>query len=423
MAKLTNWTKLLLISPLIAKSLAQTNQLKAIPLGGTEQLNCEKPNSINSDPKLVAKSSNLAWTYASNQQDYDDQKTHYFVFGSNAMFGSSFVNKLEDSVKLNENQNNNSPSISLTANSRDIQGVYACVNTGTKEVYAVYDVRVYSEPTVSLSSTALVAGQTGKITCEVANAWPEASFRMTVNNQQVDNIIISDYENEKKLKGYTLEANYDFDVNARQAEVSCTVSQKDDSISFWKPISAEEVFDVYFAPETPVITNYDQIRVGGSDQDNQIECTAEASPSFDKIEWQLQNLDQSLYNIIENGRIVTFNNVTAETHNNVSVICTVSNQYGSNQIAQQLTVIEPLSDYSIGGMGSNTVLVIGVVIAVIVLGLIGLFVTVNRKRTASRYETNETDKEASPEGVDYEQNPEREALAPEERDTKKELLM
>ena len=74
-------------------------------------------------------------------------------------------------------------------------------------------------------------------------------------------------------------------------------------------------------------------------------------------------------------------------------------------------------------ISSNTILVIGIIIAIVILSLIGLTVILRRRRHGSTYITNEGNYDAGPEGVDYEQNPMREALTAEERETEKELLM
>lgn len=74
-------------------------------------------------------------------------------------------------------------------------------------------------------------------------------------------------------------------------------------------------------------------------------------------------------------------------------------------------------------MSSNTILMIGVIVAAVLLAVLGGIVTYRRCSQQADYQTREDGKTAGPDGISYEQNPEVEALAPGEDKVQKELLM
>jgi hypothetical protein len=65
-------------------------------------------------------------------------------------------------------------------------------------------------------------------------------------------------------------------------------------------------------------------------------------------------------------------------------------------------------------------------VCVIILSIVGFVVFVKRNKHGSEYKTKEGDKESGsgPQGVDYEQNPEREALTKDDqKNHNEEVLM
>lgn len=188
--------------------------------------------------------------------------------------------------------------------------------------------------------------------------------------------------------------------------------------------SITKTSNVNFKPTDPI---FSQTQLEQSQSPQEVRCSAESYPSH-TTEWQglEENFDASTYTFGENNQSIIFNNVTIDTHNNKTLTCLVSNDYGRAQNSMSITVVMPVAQSQSSSMGSTTILIIGIVIGVIVLSIIGFIVFAKRNKQGSEYQTNEGDKDggAGPEGVDYEQNPEREALTKEDEQAhSKELMM
>jgi len=386
-------------------------------------LKCNRPSEQTSPSVMEVNrqndNQNIVWDYAKDMAAYEAQDVNIIVLYNVVDVNKKDVSHLDGQVSVSQGNDD----IYLETKTISSGGVYVCrnPNRGQDEIYSVIEVSVINEPELYIGDSKFVAGETVAFTCEASGAYPKPEMTLflddieiTTNNNNNNPVQISTGQ-DAETSLYTVTAEYTFtvDESARELSFKCVADSED-----WPngPISKIENKRVEFSPIISSIKNT-EITVGTKIQS--IECEILSYPDS-QISWSWEGFSGA--RISKDNKLI-IDNAKIETHNNKTVTCTAVNSHGSDTKSATLSVITPEAAARSGGIGSNLILIIGIVIGIILLSIIGFTVVLKRKKNSSQYETNENNKEAGPEGVDYEQNPEREALAPEEQHTQKELMM
>jgi len=363
-------------------------------------------------------SNTIVWDWAKNMADFEANEKYIISVNGELDLKKRVLSQLDGQISA-DGEND----LQLDATSVSAAGVYSCRRIdGEDVVYSIYDVSIISEPTMSIGDSVMVAGKSMNFNCDAKDAYPEVELSLYVDDELIDasNLSQSTDQDQETLL-YTTLAEYTLQIPSdQQAPYKFRCEASNSALS--QPISLTETKDVEFQPVIESISGL-EIPVGASE--HVIDCVTNWKPEG-TVKWIYDEakLPEGTIKLSEDSSQIIITNASFELHHNQTLKCVASNNHGSTYSEAQVTVVEASADPQSAGMDSNTVLIIGIVVGIIILSVIGAVVFISRRKKAQNYETNEADKEAGPEGVDYEQNPEREALAPGEENTQqKELLM
>lgn len=367
-------------------------------------------------------STSKIWEYSKTPEH--DAKSWFSVVAVNGILDlqKGSINHLSDQVSENPVTSN---SLSIKPTSIDAAGIYRCKEWGKSDSVA-YKVSVFSKPGVLLESeeTKMVAGKNHKFSCKAENAFPKPEITWYWNGQvytSEDSENFEKFQTDAKTGLFNVESGINFQLEKsfkdEEFELECRVT----SVGQWDDQTQAQILPVEFSPSKPVIDNIEFLGET-DDQENQhiITCgdNVKAKPEPD-FEWTFDPRLKNHTTVMHN-KMTVFN--VPLSYNGSMVTCKVKNVHGSEETTVKLVVLEfKVEDQA--NMSSNTILMIGVIVAAVLLAVLGGIVTYRRCSQQADYQTREDGKTAGPDGISYEQNPEVEALAPGEDKVQKELLM
>lgn len=355
----------------------------------------------------------ITWSYAPNIKDALNNDLNVFYTSGKFSFHHPQVQHLEEQVSGLSDSNLLISPIAFTVN-----GVFRCRSWSSSKTID-YSLTVYSIPSARITTedNFLVKDQVSSVTCNVEGGEPSPDITWFVNGSPVseDSII-----NTKKADVFssitTIESTAQITVtNSGEVSVECKISSQGLPEEFaYEGTTAQKVFQVQSAPSAVSFSR----TVVSNDGDQFILCEAESTP-IPEFEWKLGAAFKN-FSTIDDNRL-TLSNVPLNL-NGTEITCIAKNRHGSSQTKEIIFVVDgSLSDKST--FTSNKILFVGIIVAIVVLALIGGIVAQRRCSQQTHYNTNEDKHRETPDGISYEQNPEREALAPDERNVQKELLM
>lgn len=358
----------------------------------------------------------LVWEYSKNREH--DQKEWFYIvaMGGQLDLNRGTVNHLDQQIFETNEQD-----LIIRPKELSASGIYKCKQWGSKQALVAYRVTVIAKPEIKLTNErdVMVAGQKHRFICEARGAFPAPAISWYWNGQIYSDGTPSE-ESETTSNGlHTLVSTIDFslasDYTQDKFELECRAIAASQS---WQDQTQSNILEVEFAPSTPQIEN--TVVLGNSQTEHLITCgtEVEAKP-VPEYEWVIDPRMKNYTTIIYN-KLAVYN--VPLSMNKTSVMCRVKNKHGSEENSVDLVVVETRAEESTK-MGSNTILMIGVIVAAVLLAALGGIVTYRRCSQQADYQTREDGKTAGPDGISYEQNPEVEALAPGEEKVQKELLM
>lgn len=399
-----------ILATLVTVSSQQTNDIRV-------SLNSEVRIECPSDPAP----SQPIWEYAESKQHFT--KKWYYTIALNGKLDLSRPQVAHLADQLIEDPE--STALKIIPSNLRVGGVYRCKDWGADQdgPRATYNVDVIAPPVVSFSQSdgsVVISGKTHQFVCTAADASPKPVISWFQDGEPYTGEITQEHESvddTTKLSSVISEIAISLDsgFTAESFNLACHASTADNSYS---PVINSKQVPVEFAPSKPKIKDFQMVAM--LNQDHIITCgDVESRPEAD-YEWtydpKLANYTVTLHNRMTLQRVPT-------ALNGSQISCKAINKHGESVQDAELVVVKAMPQGADAGMGSNTILMIGVIMAALVLAILGGIVTYKRCSHRQDYHTREDGKTAGPDGISYEQNPEVEALAPGEEKVQKELLM
>jgi len=354
----------------------------------------------------------ITWSYASNRKSAQENDLDVFYTNGKFSFSHPQVQHLEEQVSSYSDSN-----LLITPTSFSSNGVYRCKSWSSQQS-ADYLLKVYSIPSAEITTSQdfILFDTPTDIKCSVEGGEPTPIITWYVNGSPVSEAQISNADSKDIFTSMTtITSTATLSVqNSGEVSVECKITSQGLPEEFsYEGTTAQKIFRVESAPREAILSR----NVVSNDREEFINCDAEASPEAE-YEWVLSEGFKNYSSI--DGNELTLKNIPLNL-NGSEITCIAKNMHGSTSTKEVILVVDG-SLAAKSSFTSNKILFVGILVAIVILALIGGIVSQRRCSQQASYRTNE-DKQATPDGISYEQNPEREALAPDEKNVQKELLM